>query len=127
MSVLKKTGLIILAKASIITSAILTYAYHDDLKKLEYSLFEKRAPVAESFYGNPPILSVKWQPNDQGQIETYLINTATGKKIEIMYDMMPRNSTMIEAMGKRSLDGFQIGLSNPASLEARLYFTEVQK
>ena len=125
---LQKISWLILAKAGMIGSAFLAYNYHSDLKKLEYSLFEKNLPIAENAYNSPPVLEVDWQINDEGMIETYLVNSETGKKVEILYDMLPRNSTMIEAMVKRSAYGiFEIGLPQPANLEARLYQTEVRK
>ena len=107
---LNKWGWALLAKAGVATAVFIAYTYHSDIKKVDYNVFEKNAPIAESFYKNPPILGGEWNANDDGMIETYLVNHETKKRIEIMQDMLPSNKTMIETLEKRALDYQEIPL-----------------
>lgn len=103
---LNKWGWAILVKGGVLTAVFLTYSFHPDIKKLDYNIFSRNAPVAESFYQNPPILDIKWEENDKGEIETYLVNNSSGKKTKVLYDMLPSNKTIVDAMQKRFEDGY---------------------
>jgi|FLOH01.1.fsa_nt_gi hypothetical protein len=87
-----------------------TYIYHTDLKKVEYNILDKKQEVAENYFPNPPILEIEWQANDQGYIETYLVNKESGKKQGILNDMLPENKILVEALKERISDGFVEGL-----------------
>ncbi|MBC8501461.1 MAG: hypothetical protein ISS25_04170 [Nanoarchaeota archaeon] len=113
---LNKWGWALLAKAGVLTAVFVTYSYHADIKKVDYNLFEKKALVAENFYNNPPILEVEWKANDEGLIETYLVNKETGKKVEVMYDMIPKNKTIVEAMKKRVENNYEEFDISPSDL-----------
>lgn len=98
---MRKLGWTVLTKLGILTLVVGTYSYHSELKKIDYNIFHRNQPAAEKFYQNPPILNVEWHTNHNGELETYLVNSETGKKIEILYDMMPKNGTMIKTMLNR--------------------------
>ncbi|MFC2136319.1 hypothetical protein ACFLTH_17010 [Bacteroidota bacterium] len=126
MSSIRKVGWALFTKASILTAIVLTYAYHTNVKKIDYNIFEKKTEAAPYFYSNPAILEVKWQSNNRGMLETYMTNQETGKQIEIMYDMLPKNSTMVEVMKKRIQDGYQEKGFDYNSLEEVLEFESQQ-
>jgi hypothetical protein len=94
------------AKVGLFSTILLTYLYHSEIKKVDYHVFDKKAKIEENFYSNPPVLDVGWSANDDGNIETYILNVETGKKKGIMYDMMPKNSDMVDAMIKRTREGY---------------------
>lgn len=98
---MRKIGWMLVTKVGLATIIVGTYIYHKDLKKIDYNLFNKRQEIAYNFYKNPPILDVEWCVNDTGLIETYLVNKETGKKVEVMYDMLPKSETMIQGLKQR--------------------------
>ncbi|MAG38512.1 hypothetical protein CMO90_00310 [Candidatus Woesearchaeota archaeon] len=91
----------LIAKAGLLTAVFITYLYHSDLRKIDYNVFEGKQSIEKDYFQNPPIVDVQWFSNNKGLIETYLVNNETGKRVEIMYDMMPKNNTMIETMKER--------------------------
>lgn len=107
MANLKKWGWAALMKGGVLTAIFITYSSHHHIKKLDYNLFDGNQSVAEQFFNNPPILDVKWNSNDNGKIETYLVNDETGTKVEIMYDMMPSNKTVLDNLEQRFEDGYK--------------------
>lgn len=106
MATFGKIGWAILAKAGVLTAAFIVYTLHSDIKKLDYNLFDGSQPIAENFFKNPPGLDVKWETNDKGEIEVYLINEESSKKTPIFYDMLPDNQTIFSGLEQRANDGY---------------------
>ncbi|MBC8494892.1 hypothetical protein H8D36_01935 [archaeon] len=98
---MRKIAWTLVTKIGLATVIVGTYVYHKELKKIDYNLFNKKQEIAYNFYKNPPILDVEWRVNNNGLIETYLVNKETGKKVEVMYDMLPKSETMIQGLRQR--------------------------
>lgn len=102
---------IIWVKGSIFVAlfgAYIAYENHQSMKEVEYNIFEKKQPVAESFFPDPPGLNAKWESNIEGEIETFLrYSDMNGNisKIEVMEDMLPKNSTMVDGLKQRLESG----------------------
>ncbi len=94
------------AKSGILTGLMLSYVFFTDIRKLEYNILDRKQPVQEYYYPNPPVLSVDWSSNDQGMIETYIFNSETGRKMPLMYDLLPDNETLTELVNQRIEDGY---------------------
>ncbi|MBU0471889.1 MAG: hypothetical protein KKF89_03795 [Nanoarchaeota archaeon] len=98
---LGKWGWAILAKGGALTVFFLAYAYHNDIKKLDYNLFNRNVPIAENGFKSPAILEVDWEENDSGAMDTYLVNNSTGKKLKVLYDMLPSTKNMLDGLKQR--------------------------
>ena len=96
----------VFAKLSLLTVALIAYINHSELKKLDYNLFDGRQPIEKNFFNNPAGLEVKWETNDEGKNETYLINTGSKKKVPLLYDMLPDNKTMFSGLEERANNGY---------------------
>ena len=106
---LKRSGFII-AKAGLLTGLLVSYMFYNDIRKAEYNLFDRKQPVEQGYFPNPGVLSVDWESNDSGNIETYILNRESGKKVAVMEDMLPSNEKIIEGIEQR------IAMSNDSSL-----------
>ncbi len=101
----RSIGRAILAKSVVLTAAILTYSFYPDLRKVEYNLFEKKQYIEEGFFPNPAILKVDWKANDDGKIESYIINSESEKEVSLMYDMHPKTWSMLNSIESRIAQG----------------------
>ena len=85
---------------------LISYLFFTEIRPAEYNLFDRKQPVQEHYFPNPPILSIDWKSNDQGKIETYLVNSETKREIPVMYDLLPDNETLIEKINDRISSGY---------------------
>ncbi|MBU1200917.1 MAG: hypothetical protein KJ583_03240 [Nanoarchaeota archaeon] len=96
-------------KGSLIVAAIggyFAFENHEHIKEAEYTVFDKKQVIEQNYFQDPPGLKTTWESNNKGRIESYLEYTSNGKtkKVEVLEDMLPKETTMINGLKERFKD-----------------------
>lgn len=108
-----------------LAGAFIAYENHDEAKQVEYNIFDKKQPIENNYFVDPPGLNVQWRPNEEGKIETFLqykSNSEVVKEIGIMEDMLPSNDKILDGLESRfDLDGVLFDFKKNKDGENELY------
>ena len=106
---MKTIGGILAIKGSLIAVAVLAYMYHEDLKRLDYTLFHENQEVSDRYFQDPAGLTIYAKPNEEGGLETHMQHIASGAEIEVLRDLLPHTDTMVHGLEQRYRVNFDRG------------------
>jgi hypothetical protein len=90
-----------LSVVGLIMAAYIGYKHHEPIGRLEANLFKKNIKVEKGYFPDGMGLGIEIPINSSGHREAYLIHHESGKKVAIMYDMLPQTDTMLEGLINR--------------------------
>jgi len=88
--------------AGLIAAAYIGYKNHEVIGRFEENILKRNIKVERGFFPDVVGLSVESSINSSGYREVYLIHRQSGKRIAIMYDMLPKTDTMLEGLIERA-------------------------
>ena len=78
--------------------------HHQEVKRIEHNLLYNDRKAAPGFFPDPLGLEIQYSFDDQGNVESYLLHTPSGKKFAIQSDMMPSSQHMLETILQREVE-----------------------
>jgi hypothetical protein len=111
---------ILYAKLGLATCVVAFYLgakSHTIVTRLEDSLLYKNVPVSANSFQDPAGLDTLIEINERGEKEVYLIHNESGRRIQIGYDLLPKNIEDLQEGLENRMYNTKYRISSPSSAQ----------